>query len=690
MEPQRVWNPPNPYLSEHRQWIGEPPEVKLEIYEDNSQTILSENDSPDIGFRYSVNPYRGCFHACVYCLHGDTPILMADGTTKRFRDLRVGDSIYGTVRRGDYRRYTKTSVLAIWSAVKPAYRITLADGTQLISSGDHRFLTRRGWKYVTGKQCGHARRPHVTLHDKLLGVGAFGAPPQQTNNYQQGYLCGMIRGDALLKTFRYARAGRTHGDQHQFRLAMVDLEALKRTRQYLFEVGISTHEFIFSETAGARKRVVGIRTSALKHVNRIKQLVEWPVAPSLDWSKGFLAGIFDAEGSYSRGILRISNTDPEIIQQTTQCLSVLQFDWIVEPGHLLKKRASNIRVRGGLREHLRLFHMVDPAIARKRDLEGQALKSNAKLEVVRVEPLGLDMLLFDITTSTGDFIANGVVSHNCYARPTHEYFGLGAGTDFERKIFVKPKAPQLLAAAFRKPSWAGERIMFSGVTDCYQPLEAAWKLTRGCLEVCARYRNPVAIITKSLLIRRDLDVLAMLNREAQVSVALSIPFADERIARMMEPGAPTIRKRFETMRMLADAGIPVGIGVAPIIPGLNDSEIPRLLKDARRCGASFAFRVLLRLPGSVKAAFFHRVRERLPLRAAKIEHRIRDTRGGRLYDSRFGHRHAGTGDYWELIEQHWQLWANRLGFKRGNDEPEAPSTFRRPAAQGQQEFAWPS
>ena len=276
----------------------------------------------------------------------------------------------------------------------------------------------------------------------------------------------------------------------------------------------------------------------------------------------------------------------------------------------------------------------------------------------------------------------------CYARPTHEYFGLGAGTDFERKIFVKPNAPRLLEAAFHKPSWAGERIMFSGVTDCYQPLEAAWKLTRGCLQVCTAFRNPASIITKSLLIRRDVDVLAKLHREARVSVALSIPFSDERIARLMEPGAPTIRKRFETMRVLAEAGIPVGIGVAPIIPGLNDADIPRLLKEAKRCGASYAFHTLLRLPGSVKAAFFHRIQERLPLRAAKIEHRIRETREGRLYDSRFGRRHAGTGVYWEAIEQHWKVWTDRLGFHQDTEEKPRAPTFLRPSAQGQQEFVW--
>ena len=277
----------------------------------------------------------------------------------------------------------------------------------------------------------------------------------------------------------------------------------------------------------------------------------------------------------------------------------------------------------------------------------------------------------------------------CYARPTHEYFGLGAGTDFERKIFVKRRAPQLLEQAFRRRAWHGELIVFSGVTDCYQPLEAAWGLTRGCLEVCLAYRNPVAVVTKSLLIRRDAALLAALTREASASVALSIPFVDEEMARLIEPGAPTIRRRFETMAILAAAGVPVGIGVAPIIPGLNDADLPRLLKEAKRCGATFAFRALLRLPGSVAAVFFQRLKEQLPLSAARIEHRIREVRDGRLSDSRFGHRHHGEGAYWQAIEQVWSLWTHRLGFDRADDAAPRSSTFQRPPVpSAQREFSW--
>ncbi len=266
----------------------------------------------------------------------------------------------------------------------------------------------------------------------------------------------------------------------------------------------------------------------------------------------------------------------------------------------------------------------------------------------------------------------------CYARPTHEYLGLGAGSDFERKIFVKAQAPRLLEEAFRKPSWRGEGVVFSGVTDCYQPLEAAWKLTRCCLAVCLAYRNPAGLVTKSLLVRRDIDVLRSLEQEAGVSVSLSIPFWDEDLTRALEPGAPTVRRRFETMALLADAGIPVGIGIAPIIPGLNDADIPRLLQEAKRCGARFAFRTLLRLPGSVKEVFFERLRQARPLSVSRVESRIRAVRGGKLYDSRYGHRHEGEGRYWEAIERTWEVWTRRLGFSAEASE-ERPSRFRRPA-----------
>ena len=173
----------------------------------------------------------------------------------------------------------------------------------------------------------------------------------------------------------------------------------------------------------------------------------------------------------------------------------------------------------------------------------------------------------------------------CYARPTHEYWGFGAGTDFESKIIVKREAATLLRRTFEKPSWKGELILFSGNTDCYQPLEASLELTRACLEVCAEYRNPVGIITKGVLVLRDLELLRRLHQEASVRVYFSIPFSDDEVARKVEPHAPSSRKRFEAMATLANAGIPTGISLSPIIPGLNDEDMPDLLARAKQAGA---------------------------------------------------------------------------------------------------------
>jgi DNA repair photolyase len=256
----------------------------------------------------------------------------------------------------------------------------------------------------------------------------------------------------------------------------------------------------------------------------------------------------------------------------------------------------------------------------------------------------------------------------CYARPTHEYLGLGSGTDFERKIYVKPEAPALLEAAFRKRSWKGELVAFSGVTDCYQPLEAAWNLTRGCLEVCEAFHNPVGIITKSILIKRDKELLRRLAGKSLVNVSISIPFLDEEIARKLEPGTPSIERRFDALRELSKVGVPVGIAVAPIIPGLNDFEIPALLRRAKECGATFASRILLRLPGNVREVFFRRLEEELPLRSSRVERRILEVRGGKLSESRFGKRHRGEGIYWETIDRVWKVWVRRLGLEANEDE----------------------
>ena len=272
----------------------------------------------------------------------------------------------------------------------------------------------------------------------------------------------------------------------------------------------------------------------------------------------------------------------------------------------------------------------------------------------------------------------------CYARPSHEYLGFGAGTDFETKIVVKQRAPELLREAFLKPSWKGELIMFSGDTDCYQPLEDCYELTRQCLEVSLEFGNPVGIVTKSFLIVRDAELLQKLHERTHLSICVSIPFYDEKIARAVEPNAASVRKRFEAVRLLANAGLDIGILVAPIIPGLNDSDIPFILKEAKACGAKTAAPVLLRLSGSVKDVFISRIRKHFPLRAEKILNRIREVREGKLSNSQFGERHQGKGPYWENIVKLFEVYCEKLGLNQEKEEIPRPS-FQRPSLQ--KEFA---
>ncbi len=468
-----------------------PPPAKVTLLEDGSRSILSRNDSPDLGFRWSANPYRGCLHACAYCLDPATPILLADGRTRPIAELGVGDEIMGTELRGRYRYYTRTRVLAHWRTRKPAFRLTLADGTELVASGDHRFLTERGWKYVQ-PAAAPAQRPHLTTDDVLVGGGAAAAA----------------------------------------------------------------------------------------------------VAASLD---------------------------------------------------------------------------------------GAAVKHGGDLRVVAIEPVG-ERDLVDITTGTEDFVANGVISHNCYARPTHEYLDMGAGTDFDTKIVVKREAPALLRAAFDKPSWQGELVMFSGVTDCYQAIEKELELTRRCLEVCLAYRNPVSVISKSALVERDIDLFQDLAREARFHIAVSLAFTDNDMSRALEPWAASPDRRFKVIETLARAGIAVSVMIAPVIPGVNDSQMVGVLERAAGAGAVSAGWTLLRLPGAVKDVFEERVRVALPLAADKVLHRIRETRGGaKLNDARFHTRARGEGPYADTLATMFDVTSKRLGLDlRDESTYDDRVTFRRP------------
>ena len=265
----------------------------------------------------------------------------------------------------------------------------------------------------------------------------------------------------------------------------------------------------------------------------------------------------------------------------------------------------------------------------------------------------------------------------CYARPTHEYLGFSAGLDFESRILVKERAPELLRDELAHPRWRPQPLILSGVTDPYQPVERRLELTRRCLAVLAELRNPVAIITKNRLVARDADLLGELARHGAAHVTLSITSLEPALRRVMEPRTAPPAARLAALRELAAAGVPVGVSVSPIIPGLNDHEIPAILAAARSAGAQWAFYVLLRLPFAVKELFVAWLREHFPHRADKVLARLHEARGGRLNDPRFGSRMRGEGVHAEQISRLFQVARRRAGFPA-----EVPglstAAFRRP------------
>lgn len=271
----------------------------------------------------------------------------------------------------------------------------------------------------------------------------------------------------------------------------------------------------------------------------------------------------------------------------------------------------------------------------------------------------------------------------CYARPTHQYLGFGAGTDFDRKIVVKTNAAELLRRELLAPTWEGESITFSGNTDCYQPLEATYGITRACLSVCLDFQNPVCITTKGALIRRDLELLRELNRRARVHVNFSIAFARDEMAKKLDPFATRPSLRFAAVRALAEGGIPTGVLVSPVIPGLNDSDIPEILYRAHDAGARWAAMMPIRLPAEVRPVFETRLVEEFPEAESKVRRKILTLHGGKMNEAAFGARFTGHGPEWDAVQQLFALHARRLGLDVGEDAgtPEGPSTFRRPTAQ---------
>lgn len=274
----------------------------------------------------------------------------------------------------------------------------------------------------------------------------------------------------------------------------------------------------------------------------------------------------------------------------------------------------------------------------------------------------------------------------CFVRPYHEYLGMSAGVDFETKIFVKPEAATLLEKELAAPSWKPKVFMLSGVTDCYQPIEKDLRITRACLEVLHDFRNPATIVTKNYLVTRDIDLLEQMNEWKGISVYMSITTLDGKLARLMEPRASQPAMRFRAIEALARRGIPTGMIIGPVLPGLTDHEIPALLKSAADAGAISAHYTMLRLPYGVKDLFETWLHEHYPDRAERVLNHVRDTRGGKLYDSKFGDRMVGKGRYAENIADIFKLYKQKYGLTRKTYSMLSTEHFRRHARSVQGEL----
>jgi DNA repair photolyase len=304
---------------------------------------------------------------------------------------------------------------------------------------------------------------------------------------------------------------------------------------------------------------------------------------------------------------------------------------------------SSVRLLGGVRQALRFFHTVDPAITRKRSIEGQAIKNGSPLRVAAIEQLGVDLPMYDITTGTGDFIANGVVSHNCFARVTHTYMDMNAGRDFESKIVVKVNAPEVLRRQLGSKRWKSEHIAMGTATDPYQRAEGRYRLMRGIIRALVDYGNPFSILTKGTLILRDLDLLQEAAGVTKVGAAFSVGTMDEDAWRMSEPGTPHPRRRIEAVAALNEAGIPTGVLMAPILPGITDrpEQLREVVRAAIDAGATHVSPIMLHLRPVVREEYMGWLADHYPDLVPRYESMYRTAYGPRRDRETIGARVGG-------------------------------------------------
>lgn len=507
----------------------------------------------------ATNPYKGCGHACAYCLHPDTPIQMADGSARRIADVKIGDELIGVRKRDEVRRawnykFVPSKVLnKIETINEPVYHLTLDNGASVICSGSHRWLTERGWKFAS----------MLTTNNEIRTLSGPTQPtPEATGPYKRGYLAGIIRGDGTLKRYDYSgrctRVGRGAPQktdvQHHFRLALADFDALDRVADYLTFIGVETRRFEFAAAVGARKPMQAIRNHTVEAFERLKNLVQEERLGDPEWLRGWLAGIFDAEGGTTSGAIRIHNTDADILALTDRALGLMGFRTVRDVTQ--PNGCSAVRILGGLPEVAKFFNRTGPAIARKFPAIEQRLRGSSK--VVSVNQIMQRVGLVDITTSTENFIANGMVSHNCYVPlATHQEraeFNVGA---VPREGFMA----RLEKDAMRyQRAGVTDQVMLSFATDPYHP--GVRSLTRPTLDVLLMHGLAFCTLTKGGEVAlEDLDMF----RPARDAFAATLTTLDDRFSRKWEPKASLPASRIAALRRFRERGVFTWVSLEPTL-----------------------------------------------------------------------------------------------------------------------------
>ena len=515
----------------------------------------------------------GCQHDCSYCTSPDTQVLMYDGSLKPIKYVNVGDEIYGVVDGGTYKQFTKATVTNKMSVVKKAYKITLANGNELICSDNHQWLTTRGWKYTIGEMSGDNRRPYLTTNNKLMGFySLFNIDTYEyTKDYQLGYLRGVILGDATLREYHYNSERREVENQYRFRLALKDERITDRAYDYLLHNGVPTNWFDFPMIDRQTKEhytVRAIETYKKENYDKIHELIK--KRDTDEFKRGFLAGIYDAEGTCDVLIRRVCNSDLDIISDIENALKTFGFDYVFDKdSKTVNKIVKTIRIVGGLSESLRFNNVTQCLVANNEgNISNIRLKSfNAdELRVVSIEEYADETELIDITTTTRNFIANGVVAHNCYAKSLLDFRNLW---DFQNPAVADINKIRKKVAKLPKDIKA---IRLGGMTDCFQPCELTHKVTYETIKALNEVRQPYLIVTKSDIVAYDEYIDVMDKDLAHIQVTITC-FNDDLYHKLDYEKAVPPSKRIEAVEKLYENGFDVQVRLSPLVPEFVDFDV---------------------------------------------------------------------------------------------------------------------